>query len=336
MPQDVEVLEDKPGRCPRCGMTLMPVRLDSRWSCPVHQTVIRDQPGRCPIDKRDLVQVTVSVFWTCAAQLQEHELAPGICADGKPRAIAYERRAHGDHNPRHGGQFFMASDSWHHLEGTYPEPGMFRVFMYDDYTRPAAVTGMSGRAEIDGRSVALGPSSDGTSLEAHVDRLAFPAHITAMVKFTAKGQEQRFDFAFASFTKEPARAAPTPTLARSALSTPGNIDTSRLPSTPADLLRFINARSEDLRRRLDQGSLGDLWIPALESKEAALALDARAAELPADRRAAAARAVRQIVIAAWRIDRFGDMGDKPQLIETYKMFSAAITDLNRAYASASR
>jgi len=332
MPQDVEVLEDKPGTCPRCGMTLSPVRLDSRWSCPVHTTVVRDQAGPCPICRRDLVRVTVSVFWTCAAQPKAHELAPGACADGTPRAIAYERRAHGDHNPRHGGQFFMASDNWHHLEGTYPEPGVFRVFIYDDYTRPVAVSGMSGRAAIDARSVTLHPSTDGTSLEARVDRLAFPAHITANVKFSPKSSEQRFDFTFASLTKEPDRLEPAPTSARSTLSTPGNIDTSRLPSTTAGLIEFINERNDDLKRRLDQGSLGDLWIPALESKEAALALEAHAAEWPADRRAAVSRAVRDLVIAAWRIDRFGDMGDKPQLVETYRMFAAAIGDLNRAYA----
>jgi len=120
MPGDEAVLEDKPGKCPnpKCGMTLIPVRLTSAWSSISHPTIIQDHPGKDPLDKRDLVQITASMFWLCPDS-DEHLLEPGKCADGNPRQIKYERRPHGDHNPRHGGQFFMADDSWHHLEGTY-------------------------------------------------------------------------------------------------------------------------------------------------------------------------------------------------------------------------
>src|SRR5580704_1284696 len=145
MPGDEAVLEDKPGRCPnpKCGMELVPVRLTSAWSSVTHPTIIQDHPGKDPLDKRDLVQITASMFWVCPGS-DDHLLEPGKCADGSGRQTKYERRPHGDHNPRHGGSFFMADDSWHHLEGTYPPGGPFRVFFYDDYTRPMPVKGFSG------------------------------------------------------------------------------------------------------------------------------------------------------------------------------------------------
>ena len=37
MPGDEDVMEDKPGSCPKCKMDLVPVRLDAKWWCPVHQ-----------------------------------------------------------------------------------------------------------------------------------------------------------------------------------------------------------------------------------------------------------------------------------------------------------
>lgn len=129
---DEEVLEDKAGSCPKCRMTLKAVRLVAKYSCPIHPTQqVEDGPGRCRIDGRDLVPVTLSMIWGCSG-LEQDFLEPGVCADGKARRARYEVRAHGDHNPRHGGQFFMAQDAWHHLEGTLQPGGVFRLFFYDN------------------------------------------------------------------------------------------------------------------------------------------------------------------------------------------------------------
>src|ERR1700730_17186457 len=220
MQGDEAVLEDKPGKCPnpKCGMPLIPVRLTSAWSSVSHPTIIQDHPGKDPLDKRDLVQITASMFWLCPGS-DEHLLEPGTCANGNARQIKYERRPHGDHNPRHGGQFFMADDSWHHLEGTYPRGGPFRVFFYDDYTRPMPVKGFSGSVvlldandkELD--SFPLSPGRITNALETRIKVAALPLRVKLKVRFDPEGKERPFDFAFADNTRDASPLPPTGTTA---------------------------------------------------------------------------------------------------------------------------
>src|SRR5256885_8133927 len=221
-PMDPDIVEDKPGTCPRCKMTLEPIRLDTAYACPTHPKEIRSGPGKCPIDARQLVPVTVSLYFTCADNPTVHDLSPGTCADGKPRIAGRERRAHGDHNPRHGGQFFMASDNFHHLEGTYPRDGVFRLYFYDDFTRPlsrAQTSAFAARAvtrEVfdpatktykDAEAAPMTLAKNGSYFEARVPA-ALPAQITAKVAFKPGDTEHRFDFSFPVLTKEPKPGAP--------------------------------------------------------------------------------------------------------------------------------
>jgi hypothetical protein len=219
-----DIVADGPGPCPidempGMKMNMVPVRLTSIWSCPVHTVVARPGPGKCPIDRiRDLIEVAVAMTWTCPSHPDIDRINPGTCPDGSPMAVKYARRPHGDHNPKHGGLYFMAPDNWHHLEGTYPEKGLFRLYLYDDYGRPLPpeAVGLAqarlvtketfdsttrATQEISAYPLTAAPQSG--YLEARIDPLTFPAQVTAKVKFRKEGSEYRFDFAFADFTSEP-------------------------------------------------------------------------------------------------------------------------------------
>jgi hypothetical protein len=217
MAGDEEVIEDAPGVCRKCRMQLQPIRLDSAWTCPVHAAVTKDAPGKCPIDGRELVQVTVAVSWTCPGTTVD-VLTPGTCANGAPMVKKFIARAHGNHNPQHGGLFFMAPDNWHHLEGTYPRAGVFRLYLYDDYTKPLPrdrVRKTTARLVLkeafdpatriakEESAVPLVPAQNGRYLEARVGKMSFPAQMTAKIKFQPAAPEHRFDFAFAEYSTEP-------------------------------------------------------------------------------------------------------------------------------------
>ena len=255
MVQDADVVEDKPGKCQKCGMQLVPARLDPVWTCPVHGVVVKGAPGKCPLDGRDLIQMTMSLTWTCR-NTDISAIAPGSCADGSPMLKKYVARAHGDHNPKHGGQFFMAPDNRHHLEGAFPHAGVFRLYLYDDYTKPlprdqmrtatakVVIQPVDRKAPITTptQSFTLVPARNGRYLEAKIGERALPAALQAKVKFQADAPEHVFDFSFERYSKEPASspaamtmapAASSPSSAAPATVPRGNSATSAPPPSPA-------------------------------------------------------------------------------------------------------
>ncbi|HJU27308.1 MAG TPA: NADH-quinone oxidoreductase subunit J, partial [Rhodanobacteraceae bacterium] len=57
-PMHPEVRQDHAGRCPKCGMELVPETGNSSattYTCPMHPEVRQDHPGRCPKCGMDLV-----------------------------------------------------------------------------------------------------------------------------------------------------------------------------------------------------------------------------------------------------------------------------------------
>jgi hypothetical protein len=378
MAADAEVLEDKAGKCPKCGMALQPIRLDLRYGCPLHPTFVQEKPGKHSIDGRDLVPVTLSVSWVCG----DHAfLEPGNCPDGRVRTARYAQRPHGDHNPKHGGLFFMAPDGWHHLEGTYPRAGLFRLYFYNDYSKPLPPAGFTATLSIldanDAEVVWNLPLKRGriaNAMEVILPKspTQLPVRLMARVRF-GTGADSSFNFQFGEVTKEPpapfpvstqraerngssatsvvtgsavgtaqpapggpaAIPAPSPPSAAALSNAPAAlvaaIDESSLPTTAEGLLAELGKRAGELGETVKQGNLADAWLPAMATKTVALALESQTATLPSARRAAASMAIRRIVMSAWDLDAFGDLGNKAKMDQAYRRLASALSDLRGLY-----
>ena len=335
-PMHPDVLEPKEGACNICGMDLEPIRLVLVYTCPVHAVIEQSKPGKCRICSRELVQKTAALTFTCAGSREVSQLEPGKCPDGSAMVPRYTPRAHGDHNPKHGGIFFMAPDNWHHIEGAYPAAGRFRVYVYDDFSRALAV---AEARKIRGRVVtkeAVDPktgttrelastplvlSRNGAFLEARIEPLPLPAKMTAKISFTPDNKESRFDFAFEAYSRD----IPTAAITSSTV-------TPRSPQAAAgdkgapspSLLSDLKARSSEIESLLKSGAVGGVYVPALQAKD--LALEIQAAQPQAGRDAIEA-SVKRIVLAAYQLDNYGDLGDAEKAREAFRGMGTAIVQL---------
>jgi hypothetical protein len=119
--------------------------------------------------------------------------------------------AHQDHNPKHGGIFFMAMDEKHHLEGVLEPPGIFRVYVYDEYTKPLAKDKMkqvSGTVQMgesdDAPKLPLVLSKDGKTMELPLPPgTKLPVTLTLLMRFPGMAADARpelFTFPFNKYT----------------------------------------------------------------------------------------------------------------------------------------
>jgi hypothetical protein len=55
-PMHPEVITDKPGKCPKCGMNLVKKKVAKIYTCAMHPDVVSDKPGKCPKCGMELVE----------------------------------------------------------------------------------------------------------------------------------------------------------------------------------------------------------------------------------------------------------------------------------------
>ena len=121
-----------------------------------------------------------------------------------------KKMAHADHNPKHGGQFFMAPDRSHHLEGVMASSTEFRIYFYDNHSKPIPATSFEEGSKVevqrvgpDGREtgtpvplpVTVDPS--GSFLIASVPgELKLPLYFTTWLMFPNQKEPELFNFTF--------------------------------------------------------------------------------------------------------------------------------------------
>jgi hypothetical protein len=358
-PMHPDVVEAAPGSCPLCKMNLVPVRLGVGWTCPLHAVVSEEASGTCRICGRALVQATVALTWSCRGEEKAAHLEPGLCGDGSPRIGIRTLRPHGNHNPKYGGQFFMAPDSWHHLEGTLPRARVFRLYLYDDYARALTADKLAKvrarvvtketfdsatRTTTDVTAFPLRMSRDG-ALEARIDTTSFPAAMTAKVRFSSDTPEYRFDFTFTALSDAPAPTPPAAVTARRATArgalparqaptTAALLDPlvpAPVPDTMAEILAQIRTRHRQVGELIARGEFGSVWVPAFQVKDLAIALEPHVEHIGAGAQRTAEPAIQDVVRAAWRIDAVGDLGNRQQIEDAYARLSAAVTAVLSAF-----
>ena len=339
-----EVTETESGHCEFCERQLVQTLVRLAWSCPIHPIVVERESGQCPICQRDLFLITEEVRFACPMHPEESSHEPGNCSICHMELVeSTSTRPHQNHNPRHGGMFFMAPDNWHHLEGTYPEDGVFRVFLYNNFSEPLNAKDFKGRAVLkevfdaetkQTRELLVYPllaSPGGAYLEAHIGTAAFPREMTAKVQFERGGEFERFDFIFVDLSEDVETAT-------------DNIDATGLgplgddeliipdgPDAPRVIAIAIAERNVRVRELVASGAINEIYLPALQTKDLAVALESHIDALPPVKRRELQWALKQLVRSAWLLDDYGDLGNREKVQVAYDWFDEAVEKIRSVY-----
>jgi hypothetical protein len=257
--------------------------------------------------------------------------------------------AHMDHTAQHGGTVFMAPDGFHHIEGVYPEPGVFRIYATDNYRATVDVTDWAGRAVteeaydettdefVEVAAVDFQPGPAGAYLEARVPddggAAGVPddggaAEVIAKVIFEEGFPAERFDFIFAEVS--------SPAGVSFGGDAPDGVTLAQriqpdVPESANEIAAEIITRDRQIQELIARGAFTEIFIPALQAKELALALQQRGTTLPAAMNNQVRIAVRHLVRAAYLLDWYGDLGNKNDVDDAYQVFGASVNEIAAVY-----
>jgi len=186
-------------------------------------------------------------------------------------------------------------------------------------------------------AVDLQPGPDGAYLEARVPDYGGTAEVIAKVIFDEGFPAERFDFIFAeasSAATADADASPAGVSfggdAPDAATLAQRIQPD-VPESANEIAAEIATRDRQIQELIARGAFTEIFIPALQAKELALALQQRGTTLPAAMNNQIRIAVRHLVRAAYLLDWYGDLGNKNDVDDAYTVFRASVNEIAGVY-----
>ena len=174
--------------------------------------------------------------------------------------------AHSDHHPKHGGQFIMASDNWHHIEGTLPEPRKFVAWFYNNFSKPLAVGKTTAKVSVMTKARSKGqkaeyadlemtPGTEPTTLVAPLpENVPWPVQMRVVVTFEGL-EPMTFNYYFEKVTTEPVPGAADAAGSEAAPHTHAAMDMKPLPTERTAILAEIRKVIGDARALLEKKDL---------------------------------------------------------------------------------
>jgi hypothetical protein len=134
----------------------------------------------------------------------------------------------------------------------------------------------------------------------------------------------------------PAAAAAAAAAARPAPATPAIQATQAIPAIDvngptASLVSELKSQDQEVAALVKSGSYGAIYVPALKAKDLALQIQARQGSSP--QKEAVETHVKQLVVAAYELDNYGDLGDSVKISGAYRNFTAAVSAIDSLLAA---
>ena len=107
-----------------------------------------------------------------------------------------------------------------------------------------------------------------------------------------------------------------------------------LPKTAKELVQRLNQVSATLQTLVTDGALPQVSAHVMDAKDIALGFDDHLNEAPAASRLKVSVAIRNAVASSWAMEGFAHLGDRQQVLDAHRVYTAAVADLKDAYAKA--